>query len=79
MTRLSFFLLLPALVTLTWNLEDAPKPKIPLSAIKRYKVFADGRQYEAYEGIPYTLLPIGKFRFKVKNVNQFLIQNSDSK
>ncbi|XP_043528092.1 venom carboxylesterase-6-like [Frieseomelitta varia] len=65
MARLSFLLLLPALTTLVWTLEDAPRIKTPLGAIKGYyKVSANGRQYEAYEGIPYALPPVGKLRFK---------------
>ncbi|KAK9297785.1 hypothetical protein QLX08_008630 [Tetragonisca angustula] len=65
MARLSFLLLLSALTTLVWTLEDAPRVKTPLGAIKGYyKVSANGRQYEAYEGIPYALPPVGKLRFK---------------
>lgn len=66
MTGLSFLLLLSALVTVAWSFEDSPRVKTPLGAIKGYyKVSADGRQYEAYEGIPYALPPTGKYRFKV--------------
>ncbi|XP_053988697.1 carboxylic ester hydrolase-like isoform X2 [Hylaeus volcanicus] len=52
-------------VTFTWGLEDGPRVRTPLGAVKgRYKLAGNGRQYEAYEGIPYALPPIGKLRFK---------------
>lgn len=67
MTRLQFLLFLVGLVNLSWSTEDVPRVKTPLGAIKGYyKVSANGRQYEAYEGIPYALPPIGKLRFKVR-------------
>lgn len=67
--KLLFLLFLSSFVTLGWTLEDAPRVKTPLGPIKGYyKISSNGRQYEAYEGIPYALPPIGKFRFKVKNV-----------
>lgn len=63
------FLFLSFLATLGWTLEDVPRVKTPLGAIKGYyKISENGRQYEAYEGIPYALPPIGKFRFRVKSV-----------
>lgn len=63
------FLFLSSLATLGWTLEDVPRVKTPLGAIKGYyKISENGRQYEAYEGIPYALPPIGKFRFRVKSV-----------
>ncbi|KAG5320866.1 EST6 protein, partial [Acromyrmex heyeri] len=44
---------------------SAPKVKTPLGGLKGYyKVSQNGRKYEAYEGIPYALPPIGKLRFK---------------
>lgn len=56
-------------MTFGWTLEDAPRVKTPLGPIKGYyKISGNGRQYEAYEGIPYALPPIGKFRFRVKSV-----------
>ncbi|XP_003703976.2 carboxylic ester hydrolase-like isoform X1 [Megachile rotundata] len=65
MTRLLLLLLLSGLLTLTWALEESPRVKTPQGAIRGYyKVSANGRQYEAYEGIPYALPPIGKLRFK---------------
>ncbi|CAK9823159.1 Venom carboxylesterase-6 [Anthophora retusa] len=65
MSRLSLLLLLFTLVTLVWSLEDAPRVKTPLGPIKGYyNLSANGRQYEAYEGIPYALPPVGKLRFK---------------
>ena len=46
---------------------QVPKVKTPLGGIQGYyKVSQNGRQYEAYEGIPYALPPVGKLRFKVK-------------
>ncbi|KYQ46763.1 Venom carboxylesterase-6 [Trachymyrmex zeteki] len=43
----------------------APRVKTPLGGLKGYyKVSQNGRKYEAYEGIPYALPPIGKLRFK---------------
>ncbi|KAL6428893.1 hypothetical protein ACFW04_008014 [Cataglyphis niger] len=45
--------------------EAAPRVKIPLGGLKGYyKISQNGRKYEAYEGIPYALPPIGKLRFK---------------
>lgn len=57
-----FILSLSAVVN---TYENAPRVKTPLGNIKGYyKISANGRQYEAYEGIPYALPPIGKLRFK---------------
>ena len=65
MTRLACLLLLLGFVTLAWGLEEAPRVRTPLGAIRGYhKISANGRQYEAYEGIPYARPPIGKLRFK---------------
>ncbi|OAD61357.1 Venom carboxylesterase-6 [Eufriesea mexicana] len=65
MTRLQFLLFLFGFVTFSWSTEDVPRVKTPLGAIRGYyKVSANGRQYEAYEGIPYALPPTGKLRFK---------------
>ncbi|XP_076755888.1 juvenile hormone esterase [Xylocopa sonorina] len=65
MLRLPVLLLLFALVTLAWSSEDAPRVRTPLGAVKGYyKLSHNGRQYEAYEGIPYALPPTGKLRFK---------------
>ncbi|XP_011870237.1 PREDICTED: venom carboxylesterase-6-like isoform X2 [Vollenhovia emeryi] len=45
--------------------EAAPRVKTPKGAIKGYyKISQHGRKYEAYEGIPYALPPVGKLRFK---------------
>jgi carboxylesterase type B len=45
--------------------EIAPRVKTPLGGVKGYyKISQSGRKYEAYEGIPYALPPIGKLRFK---------------
>lgn len=72
--KLLFLVLLSSLVTFGWTLEDAPRVKTPLGAIKGYyKISGNGKQYEAYEGIPYALPPVGKFRFKVKSVRLDLI------
>lgn len=57
--------LILALVVIVNSYENAPRVKTPLGGIKGYyKISANGRQYEAYEGIPYALPPIGKLRFK---------------
>ena len=65
MTRLPILLLLSGLVTLAWSLEESPRRRTPLGVVKGYyQVSADGRQYEAYVGIPYALPPTGKLRFK---------------
>ncbi|XP_071576019.1 venom carboxylesterase-6-like [Temnothorax nylanderi] len=45
--------------------ETAPRVKTPLGGLRGYyKISQNGRKYEAYEGIPYALPPIGKLRFK---------------
>ncbi|XP_077272626.1 venom carboxylesterase-6-like [Temnothorax americanus] len=45
--------------------EIAPKVKTPLGGLKGYyKISQNGRKYEAYEGVPYALPPVGKLRFK---------------
>ncbi|XP_076233131.1 juvenile hormone esterase [Calliopsis andreniformis] len=63
MTRLAWLIL--GFVALATGLEDAPRVRTPLGGIKGYyKLSANGRQYEAYEGIPYALPPTGKLRFK---------------
>jgi len=43
-----------------------PRVKTPLGGLRGYyKISQNDRKYEAYEGIPYALPPIGKLRFKV--------------
>nr|XP_033331231.1 venom carboxylesterase-6-like [Megalopta genalis] len=65
MTRLLLLVVLLGCFTFGSTLETAPKVKTPLGGIKGYhKLSANGRQYEAYEGIPYALPPTGKLRFK---------------
>ncbi|XP_076285599.1 carboxylic ester hydrolase-like isoform X2 [Lasioglossum baleicum] len=65
MTRAWLLVVLLGCFTFGWTLETAPKVKTPLGCIKGYcKLSANGRQYQAYEGIPYALPPIGKLRFK---------------
>ena len=50
--------------------KEVPKVKIPLGGIRGYyKISENGRQFEAYEGIPYASPPVGKLRFKVCNLN----------
>nr|XP_050870056.1 venom carboxylesterase-6-like [Vespula vulgaris] len=45
--------------------EIAPRVKTPSGGIQGYyKISANGRSYEAYEGIPYAIPPVGKLRFK---------------
>jgi hypothetical protein len=54
--------------------ETAPRVKIPLGGLKGYyKTSQNGRKYEAYEGIPYALPPIGKLRFKVNICFNYLL------
>lgn len=65
MTRTWLLVVLLGCFTFGWTLETAPRVKTPLGGIKGYyKLSANGRQYQAYEGIPYALPPIGKLRFK---------------
>ena len=46
--------------------EDYPRIKTSLGGIRGYyKISENGRLYEAYEGIPYALPPVGKLRFQV--------------
>lgn len=48
--------------------ETVPRVKTPLGGLKGYyKISQNGRKYEAYEGVPYALPPIGKLRFKVNS------------
>lgn len=62
--KLSLLLFLVGFVSLA-PAENAPRVRTPLGAVKGYyKVSQNGRQYEAFEGIPYALPPIGKLRFK---------------
>ncbi|XP_025161106.1 venom carboxylesterase-6-like [Harpegnathos saltator] len=43
----------------------APRIKTPLGGLKGYyKTSQSGRQYEAYEGIPFALPPVSELRFK---------------
>jgi len=54
--------------------EAVPRVKIPLGGLKGYyKTAQNGRKYEAYEGIPYALPPIGKLRFKVNTSFNYLL------
>ncbi|XP_078045163.1 juvenile hormone esterase [Augochlora pura] len=65
MTGALFLVVLLGYFTFGLTLETAPRVKTPLGSIKGYhKLSANGRQYEAYEGIPYALPPTGKLRFK---------------
>jgi len=66
MLRLLIVLLYLNLVILVNSNETAPRVKTPLGGLKGYyKISQYGRKYEAYEGIPYALPPVGKLRFKV--------------
>ncbi|XP_029158905.1 venom carboxylesterase-6-like [Nylanderia fulva] len=62
----SFIILLClGLAVLANSDEAAPRVKTPLGGLKGYyKTSQNGRKYEAYEGVPYALPPIGKLRFK---------------
>ncbi|KAJ8680758.1 hypothetical protein QAD02_016545 [Eretmocerus hayati] len=64
MLRLSFLIGVTALIAVLGK-EDQPKVKTPLGGIKGYyKTSENGKVYEAYEGIPYALPPVGKLRFR---------------
>lgn len=72
--RLAIALLCLGLAVLANSDEAAPRVKTPLGGLKGYyKVSQNGRKYEAYEGVPYALPPIGKLRFKVHACNLRLI------
>ncbi|XP_072763917.1 juvenile hormone esterase [Anoplolepis gracilipes] len=63
--RLIVVLLFLGLAALATSNETSPRVKTPLGAVKGYyKISQNGKVYEAYEGIPYALPPIGKLRFK---------------
>ncbi|EFN64899.1 Esterase FE4 [Camponotus floridanus] len=63
--RLLIVLLCLNLTILANSEEIAPKVKTLSGALKGYyKISQYGRKYEAYEGIPYALPPIGELRFK---------------
>lgn len=52
---------------------DTPKVKTPWGELKGYyKTSQNGKKYEAYEGIPYAMPPVGNLRFEVYNQNYFL-------
>lgn len=66
MLKLVIALLYFGLIICADSNEAAPRIRIPLGGLKGYyKTSQNGRQYEAYEGIPYALPPIGELRFKV--------------
>lgn len=66
-SKLSIILAIFGLMGIIHTDEIAPRVKTPLGGIQGYyKISADGRSYEAYEGIPYAIPPVGKLRFKVK-------------
>lgn len=76
LVRLSIVLLCLNFAVLANSDETAPRVKTPLGALKGYyKITQNGRKYEAYEGIPYALPPIGKLRFKVREYYLRLILN----
>lgn len=63
----SLFLVVVALCIAVRSDEDAPRVKTSLGNIKGYlKISKHGKLYEAYEGVPYALPPIGELRFKVR-------------
>ncbi|XP_046828969.1 venom carboxylesterase-6-like [Vespa crabro] len=64
-SKLSIILIFLGLTSMVYTEGIAPKVKTPLGGIQGYyKISADGRSYEAYEGIPYAIPPVGKLRFK---------------
>lgn len=70
LTKLPIVLLCLSFAVLANSNEAAPRVKIPLGGLKGYyKISQNGRKYEAYEGVPYALPPIGKLRFKVHTYN----------
>ncbi|GAB1859690.1 Carboxylic ester hydrolase [Camponotus japonicus] len=63
--RLLIVLLCLNLAILANSDETAPRVKTLSGALKGYyKISQYGRKYEAYEGIPYALPPVGELRFK---------------
>ncbi|XP_001603114.1 venom carboxylesterase-6 [Nasonia vitripennis] len=63
--------------------DDSPKVSTPLGKIKgHYKISNQGKQFEAYEGIPYALPPIAERRFQppvpVKPWKNELIANNSN-
>lgn len=60
-------LLIIGLVVLGGLSENAPAIYTKLGKIKgHYKTSYEGNKYEAYEGIPYALPPVGDRRFEVR-------------
>ncbi|XP_025161125.1 venom carboxylesterase-6 [Harpegnathos saltator] len=68
--RLSITLLVCLALVVRGNLDAAsPRVKTPVGKLKGYyKTSPNGRQYEAYEGIPYAYPPVGKLRFQPPRV-----------
>lgn len=65
MSRLALVLVL-AFLSVVRPEDEAPRVKTPLGGVKGYyRTSLKGRKYEAFNGIPYALPPIGKLRFKV--------------
>ncbi|GAB1859691.1 Carboxylic ester hydrolase [Camponotus japonicus] len=64
--RLLVLLCLNLLLVIPANSDEtAPRVKTLSGALKGYyKISQYGRKYEAYEGIPYALPPVGELRFK---------------
>ncbi|KAG7188023.1 hypothetical protein KM043_015769 [Ampulex compressa] len=57
--------ILLSLLALTTVQGASPLAKTPLGSVRGYyKISENGRSYEAYEGIPFALPPVGKLRFK---------------
>lgn len=64
--KLFIFVILISALQSVYTENDAPRVKTPVGAIKGYyRTSYKGRQFEAYEGIPYAVPPTGKLRFKV--------------
>ncbi|EFN71638.1 Esterase FE4 [Camponotus floridanus] len=65
LVRLLIVLLCLNLAIIANSDETAPRVKTLSGALKGYyRISQYGRKYEAYEGIPYALPPVGKLRFK---------------
>lgn len=57
---------------LLWFLQSCQSKNVPYvtsysgKIVGHYKLSSKGKNYEAYEGIPYALPPVGERRFRVR-------------